>query len=131
MSCPAPLLRSRQRERRLAIFEGARANDTAQPGAVTNPSRDQFITSRQEEQGANPAPGFETLAVYHDCNSVTFRWRLLTPAPPTSGIDVLIIKPGTYQIQVDYSEFNNVGLLANFGCIPTGGLCGPTGNGAA
>lgn len=68
-------------------------------------------------------PEFKVLAVYPACNAIAFRWQLQTLAPPTSGIDVVEIIPGGYKAQTDYSEFNNIGLLANFGCTVSGGAC--------
>ena len=83
------------------------------PGTVTTSSRAMFI-KQQSDQQAQPQPNFTTLAVYHSCDTITFRWHLNLPTA-VAGIDVLIIEPGTHMIKTDYSEFNSLGLLENFG----------------
>lgn len=84
-----------------------------QPGAVTASSRAVFIEQQVETQ-KSPQPNFTTLAVYHSCDAITFRWHLNFPTP-VAGIDVLIVEPGTHLVKTDYSEYNSFGLLLNFG----------------
>ncbi|KAK8219920.1 hypothetical protein M8818_000335 [Zalaria obscura] len=82
-------------------------------GDATVSGLENFITT-QSTTGTGPA--FETLNIWHSCNTITFRWRQATTPLPTQGIDVLVIDPHTHLIVTDYSEFNNVALLADFGC---------------
>ena len=84
-----------------------------QPGAVTASSRAIFIKQQLDAQNS-PQPNFTTLAVYHSCDTITFRWHLNLPTP-VAGIDVLIVEPGTHTVKTEYSEFNTYGVLLNFG----------------
>ena len=87
-------------------------NPFLQPGAVTASSRAVFIEQQVENQNVTQ-PNFTTLAVYHTCDTITFRWHLNFPTP-VAGIDVLIVEQGTHLVKTDYSEFNSYGLLLNF-----------------
>ena len=89
---------------------------------MTTTTRDAFIQQQIIVQ-ASPQPPFTNLGIYHICDTITFRWLLDFPTP-VADIDVLIIKLDTHVIQIDYSEFNNLDLLEEFGCHVTGGLCG-------
>lgn len=95
-----------------------------QPGAVTENGRDKFIKDTLATQRGGPGPTFTTLNIWHNCDATTFRWRLNVQPIAITGIDVLVIKPGTHLIQTDYSESNNIVFLTNIGCQITGGPCG-------
>lgn len=59
----------------------------------------------------------ETLGVYHDCDSITWRWKLTPKIPgawPVVGINYFEInKDGL--VQKNYAEFNNGAWLQSFG----------------
>lgn len=57
-----------------------------------------------------------TLNVWHDCSSITWRWRL-TSGPgsfPVNGINYMIIDSDG-KIQKNYAEFDNGAWLESFG----------------
>jgi len=57
--------------------------------------------------------------VWHTCNVITFRWLWHVTPVPARGIDVLVMvwRDGRWQIQTDYSEFNDVVALRDLGII--------------
>lgn len=92
--------------------------DNLQPGAAVADSRAAFIGQQIASQQNGPGPLFKTLNIFHSCNTITFRWSLGFQPVAVTGIDLVIIEPNSYLIKTDYSEFNGVGLLSNFGCTP-------------
>ncbi|EHY57227.1 hypothetical protein HRR83_002719 [Exophiala dermatitidis] len=64
-----------------------------------------------------PEVSVTTLNVFHDCNSITWRYRLL-PNPqalPVTGINYMIIDPADGKILKNYAEFDNGAWLQSFG----------------
>lgn len=63
------------------------------------------------------------LNIWHDCNTITWRWRLFPPTRPNSypvtGINHMIINDDL-KIQKNYAEFDNGAWLQSFGlsCAP-------------
>ena len=93
------------------------ADHSCQVGSVAVPSKAEFIL----EQSTNSPPyfSFTTLNVWHTCNVITFRWLWHVSPVPARGIDglVMVWRDGRWQIQTDYSEFNDVVALRDFGII--------------
>jgi hypothetical protein len=86
-----------------------------------------------KHQAVPPETVFNVVASGHGCNFFTFRWQFHLSSPPPlctagatiAGIDLVFMKPGTFQYQKAYSEFDNIHLIYEFGTL-IGGLpsCG-------
>lgn len=83
-------------------------------GSVTFPNKAAFDYGQGVLQ---PEVITETLGIYHDCSSITWRWKLTPKIPgawPVVGINYFEInKDGL--VQKNYAEFNNAAWLQSFG----------------
>jgi len=82
-------------------------------GSVTFPSKAAFDYGQGVLQ---PEVSVQTLNVWHDCSSVTWRWRLTAfqGAYPVNGINHMIVDSDA-KIQKNYAEFDNGAWLQSFG----------------
>jgi hypothetical protein len=92
-------------------------------GSVTFPNKTAFDIG----QGHQPEVKAETLNIFHDCDSITWRWKItpLTQAPlPVVGINYMQINDKGL-IQKQYAEFSNAAWIASFpapaSCLPPTG----------
>jgi len=94
---------------------------SSQLGSVTFASAQDFIYG----QGAQPAvASVETLNIWHDCSSITWRWRL-TPYPgapfPVVGINYMEVS-SSGQLLANFAEFDNAAWVSdinpNATCYP-------------
>lgn len=56
--------------------------------------------------------------IYHNCNTLTFRYKLDTGSPkglPVTGINVMELTSDLSQVQTQYAEFNSGAWLADLG----------------
>jgi hypothetical protein len=90
-------------------------------------SRKQFLMQHVGFNEGNP--GYKVEGWLHTCDKVIFRWVAKTEVP-VRGIEILEAVPKStgWRIKTDYTEFNSVALLANYGICP-GGPC-PDNSGA-
>lgn len=86
------------------------SNGIHQTTDVTSTSRDDFI---KLEHTTNPSGGspYTTLNVWHGCDMVAFRWKVVAPISSGVleefyGIDVIEVQKGTHYITAEYSEFS-------------------------
>lgn len=81
--------------------------------AVTFASRAAFITG----QGSQPAIPWQTLNVWHTCDTVIARWRSAQAPEEITGIVVMetAYVDGEYKIETVYSEFNSGAWLVDIG----------------
>jgi hypothetical protein len=80
---------------------------------VTFATRDDFIAG----QTAQPAIVVETLNIWHDCHTISWRWRATTNQGANllvTGINVMIINDQK-QIETNYAEFDNGAWLRDLG----------------
>jgi len=81
-------------------------------GAATFPNKTAFDFG----QGSQPEVKTETLNIFHDCDTITWRWKItpLTQNPyPVVGLNYMQInKDGL--IQKQYAEFDNAAWIASF-----------------
>lgn len=87
------------------------------------------LTAFQAGQGGQPAIPFEILNVWHNCNTVTLRWKSSTPGTvqpeqQVTGIVVMetVCSSGAekHKIKTVYSEFNSGAWLYDLGVfVPT------------
>ena len=87
--------------------------DKSQLGSITFPNKAAF----DQGQGHNqPEVKVSTLNIFHDCNSITWRWRLLANpnALPVTGINYMIVGDNGLLIK-NYAEFDNGAWLQSFG----------------
>ncbi|KAJ9630151.1 uncharacterized protein PV06_04992 [Exophiala oligosperma] len=82
-------------------------------GSVTFPTKQAFDYGQGVLQ---PEVSVSTLNVWHDCNSITWRWRLTAnpQAYPVNGINYMIIDADG-KIKKNYAEFDNGAWLQSFG----------------
>ncbi|KAK7898126.1 hypothetical protein LTR67_004758 [Exophiala xenobiotica] len=82
-------------------------------GSVTFASKQAFDYGQGRLQ---PEVSVSTLNVWHDCNSITWRWRLSASpnAYPVNGINYMIIDSDG-KIQKNYAEFDNGAWLQSYG----------------
>jgi hypothetical protein len=83
-------------------------------GSVTFPSKKAFDYGQGVLQ---PEVITETLGVFHDCSSITWRWKLTPKIPgawPVVGINYFEINEEGL-VQKNYAEFNNGAWLQSFG----------------
>ncbi|EXJ83654.1 hypothetical protein A1O1_07278 [Capronia coronata CBS 617.96] len=83
-------------------------------GSVTFPSKAAFDYGQGVLQ---PEVTVTTLNIFHDCNSITWRYRLLSnpQALPVTGINYMIIDPADGKVLKNYAEFDNGAWLQSFG----------------
>ncbi|OAP56285.1 hypothetical protein AYL99_09464 [Fonsecaea erecta] len=80
-------------------------------GSVTFPSKTAFDIG----QGVNqPEVTVNALNIWHDCNTITWRWRITSTRFPVNGINHMIIN-SEGKIQKNYAEFDNGAWLQSFG----------------
>jgi len=83
-------------------------------GSVSFASKQAFDIGQGHNQ---PEVTISALNIWHDCNSVTWRWRLFAPIPnalPVTGINYMIINNDGL-IEKNYAEFDNGAWLQSFG----------------
>ncbi|KIW87068.1 uncharacterized protein Z519_12365 [Cladophialophora bantiana CBS 173.52] len=80
-------------------------------GSVTFPSKQAFDYGQGVLQ---PEVAVTVLNIWHDCNSITWRWRITSTALPVNGINHMIIDSDG-KIQKNYAEFDNGAWLQSFG----------------
>ena len=88
-------------------------------GSLTFPSKKAFDIG----QGANqPEVKTETLNIFHDCSSITWRWKITPQVDPRSGLTAYPVVGINYMIIDDknmikknYAEFDNGAWLQSFG----------------
>jgi len=88
------------------------ANITLQ--TVTFPSKQAFIYGQGSQA---PVQKVQTLNIWHDCHSITWRWFLLPGVGanvPVAGINYMVMNEKK-QIQTNYAEFNNAAWLLSYG----------------
>lgn len=61
-----------------------------------------------------PEVTVSTLNIWHDCSSVTWRWRITSTEFPVNGINHMLINDQG-KIQKNYAEFDNGAWLESFG----------------
>ncbi|KAM0723803.1 hypothetical protein Q7P37_000793 [Cladosporium fusiforme] len=103
------------------LINGGCDTGLAPLGSATFDSREDFKAG----QGAQPAIPFEQLNLWHNCNTVTLRWKSAGPGQEpqqVTGIIVLeVVKNNKYNaaqkwlIKTVYSEFNSGAWLKNLG----------------
>jgi hypothetical protein len=54
------------------------------------------------------------LNVWHDCNTITWRWKITSTRYPVVGINHMLINSDK-KIQKNYAEFDNGAWLQSFG----------------
>ncbi|KIX07745.1 uncharacterized protein Z518_02399 [Rhinocladiella mackenziei CBS 650.93] len=83
-------------------------------GSVTFPTKQAFDIGQGVMQPE--AYSVQTLNIWHDCSTITWRWRLLSNpnAYPVTGINQMIIDEDG-KIQKNYAEFDNGAWLQSFG----------------
>jgi len=86
------------------------------PGVVTDGPKAAFIADEIATQNGTAGPNFNTLNIWHTCDTITFRWQLMYQPVAVTGIDVLVLQQGTHLIETDYSEYNNIGFVTDYGC---------------
>ncbi|OCT50101.1 hypothetical protein CLCR_07273 [Cladophialophora carrionii] len=80
-------------------------------GSITFNSKQAFDIGQGVMQ---PEVTVKVLNIWHDCNTVTFRWRIVSLPFPVNGINHMEInKDGL--VQKNYAEFDNGAWLQSFG----------------
>jgi hypothetical protein len=103
-----------------ALTQPTADTDIRQPGAVTKPSRAQFISSLIT---GGPISPFATPNVWHSCHTITFRWQRQVQPIVATGMDVLELEEASFSIRRDYSESSLLAFLKDYGCVFAGGYC--------
>lgn len=82
-------------------------------GTATFDSRASF----EAGQGSQPAIPFEQLNIWHNCDTVTIRWKSAQTPEQVTGIIVLetVYQSSTWLIKTVFSEFNSGAWLVNLG----------------
>ncbi|KIY02326.1 uncharacterized protein Z520_02464 [Fonsecaea multimorphosa CBS 102226] len=80
-------------------------------GSVTFPTKEAFDIGQGTQQ---PEVAVTALNIWHDCNSITWRWRITSTAYPVNGMNYMIIDSDG-KIQKNYAEFDNGAWLQSFG----------------
>ncbi|KIW81351.1 hypothetical protein Z517_04376 [Fonsecaea pedrosoi CBS 271.37] len=80
-------------------------------GSVTFPSKQAFDYGQGVLQ---PEVAVTALNIWHDCNTITWRWRITSTRFPVNGINHMIIN-SEGKIQKNYAEFDNAAWLQSFG----------------
>ncbi|KIW34925.1 uncharacterized protein PV07_01666 [Cladophialophora immunda] len=80
-------------------------------GSVTFPTKQAFDYGQGVLQ---PEVAVTALNIWHDCNSITWRWRITSTRFPVNGINHMIIDSDG-KIQKNYAEFDNGAWLQSFG----------------
>ncbi|EME50255.1 hypothetical protein DOTSEDRAFT_68958 [Dothistroma septosporum NZE10] len=75
------------------------------------------LASFKAGQGAQPPIDFEILNIWHNCNTVTVRWKSAQTPEQVTGIIVIetSYQNSKWMIQTVYSEFNSGAWLVNLG----------------
>jgi len=80
-------------------------------GSVTFGSKAAFDYGQGTLQ---PEVTVNTLNIWHDCNSITWRWRIVSTPYPVNGINHMIVGDDGLLIK-NYAEFDNGAWLESFG----------------
>lgn len=75
------------------------------------------LASFKAGQGSQPPIPFEILNLWHNCDTVTIRWKSAMSPAQVTGIIVIeaVQQNGKWMIQTVYSEFNSGAWLVDLG----------------
>jgi hypothetical protein len=85
--------------------------EESQLGAVSFANKQEFIDGQGNQP---PFPSVDTLATFHTCDRIAWRWQANTAALPIRGINMFLVND-QLQIRTIYVEFNSGAFLKNIG----------------
>lgn len=79
-------------------------------GAISFESKSEF----DQGQGFQPEVSVDILDIWHDCDSITWRWNIVSTLFPVTGLQHMLVNDDLL-ISRNYVEFDNAAWLQSFG----------------